>query len=239
MTLTTLGLAGIGGGVTTPADLLAFPGDVRPPRPGAVAVYFLDPVLAANLAVFARASGCRCSPSRGSGWTYSRGSSSGDPPDPAHHRHRRHRDRAENNELFPDRPVTDRMIAVSQGRHEHRLRSLRRDPASVTCRWDGRPRPIRGAQRRSLVMLGGIVITLRCSSATRWASSSRLPEGRAGRDPVLRGPELAITTRTLAARRRTSMSWLVVAGFAMWNMGAAFLAGVVFYQVLQRGWVRL
>jgi len=32
---------------------------------------------------------------------------------------------------------------------------------------------------------------------------------------------------------------LVVAGFAMGNMGAAFLAGAVLRQALQRGWIRL
>jgi len=32
---------------------------------------------------------------------------------------------------------------------------------------------------------------------------------------------------------------LVVAGFAMWNMGAAFLAGIVLCQALRRGWLKL
>ena len=32
---------------------------------------------------------------------------------------------------------------------------------------------------------------------------------------------------------------LVVAGFAMWNMGVAFLAGAVLYQALERGWLKV
>jgi hypothetical protein len=32
---------------------------------------------------------------------------------------------------------------------------------------------------------------------------------------------------------------LVVAGFAMWNMGAAFLVGVLLYQALKRGWLKV
>ena len=32
---------------------------------------------------------------------------------------------------------------------------------------------------------------------------------------------------------------LVVAGIAMWNMGAAFVAGVILTQTLQRRWLRL
>jgi hypothetical protein len=31
---------------------------------------------------------------------------------------------------------------------------------------------------------------------------------------------------------------LVDAGFAMWNMGAVLLTGVVLHQALKRGWVR-
>jgi hypothetical protein len=32
---------------------------------------------------------------------------------------------------------------------------------------------------------------------------------------------------------------LVVAGFAMWNMGAAFLAGIILHQALERRWVKI
>jgi hypothetical protein len=32
---------------------------------------------------------------------------------------------------------------------------------------------------------------------------------------------------------------LVVAGVAMWNMGAAFLAGIILHQALQRGWLKV
>jgi hypothetical protein len=32
---------------------------------------------------------------------------------------------------------------------------------------------------------------------------------------------------------------LVVAGVAAWNMGAAFLAGVILHEALQRRWLRV
>ena len=32
---------------------------------------------------------------------------------------------------------------------------------------------------------------------------------------------------------------IIVAAFAMWNMGAAFLAGVVLDNSLRRGWLRI
>jgi hypothetical protein len=32
---------------------------------------------------------------------------------------------------------------------------------------------------------------------------------------------------------------LVVAGFAMWNIGAAFVVGIALHGALRRGWIRL
>jgi hypothetical protein len=53
------------------------------------------------------------------------------------------------------------------------------------------------------------------------------------------GAELAITTKGVGSKKEDVYVMLVVAGFAMWNMGAAFLAGVVLYQALKRGWLRV
>ena len=54
---------------------------------------------------------------------------------------------------------------------------------------------------------------------------------------ILLGLGLSFMTQGIVMMRATP--WLVVAAFAMWNMGAAFLAGILLYQALQRGWVRL
>jgi len=32
---------------------------------------------------------------------------------------------------------------------------------------------------------------------------------------------------------------LIVAGFAMWNMGVAFLVGVILDNALKRGWIKI
>jgi hypothetical protein len=53
------------------------------------------------------------------------------------------------------------------------------------------------------------------------------------------GAELALTTRDIGSKKEDVYVMAVVAGFAMWNMGAAFLAGIVLYQLLQRQWIRL
>ncbi len=53
------------------------------------------------------------------------------------------------------------------------------------------------------------------------------------------GAELAITTKDIGSKKEDVYVMLVVAGVAMWNMGAAFLAGVILHQALRRGWLRV
>jgi MFS superfamily sulfate permease-like transporter len=88
----------------------------------------------------------------------------------------------------------------------------------------------------SLVMLGVIMMVL----ALFFSSSLGLlfqifPQTVLGVILFFAGAELAITTRDIGTRKDDVYVMLVVAGFAMWNMGAAFLAGVLLHQALQRG----
>ena len=53
------------------------------------------------------------------------------------------------------------------------------------------------------------------------------------------GAELAITTKDVGSKKEDVYVMLVVAGFAMWNMGAAFLVGVLLHQALVRGWLKV
>jgi hypothetical protein len=148
--------------------------------------------------------------------------------------------RAENNELFPERPVTDRMMAVSQG-----LMNLAAAPLGgiPLCHGaGGMAGHVRFGARTggSLVMLGAIMMALAI-----WFSESVgllfqiFPKAVLGVILFFAGTELAITARDIGTRKEDVYVMLVVAAFAMWNMGAAFLAGIVLYQVLRRGWVRI
>jgi len=148
--------------------------------------------------------------------------------------------RAENNELFPDRPVSDRMMAVSQG-----LMNLVAAPFGgiPLCHGaGGMAGHVRFGARTggSLVMLGVIMIAL----ALFFSNSVGLlfqifPKAVLGVILFFAGAELAITTRDIGNKKEDVYVMLIVAGFAMWNMGAAFLAGVILYQALKRGWVRI
>lgn len=148
--------------------------------------------------------------------------------------------RAENNELFPDRPVTDRMMAVSQG-----IMNLVSAPFGgiPLCHGaGGMAGHVRFGARTggSLVMLGVIMMTL----ALFFSGSVGLlfqifPRAVLGVILFFAGAELAITTKDVGGKKEDVYVMLVVAGFAMWNMGAAFLAGVILHQALRRGWVRV
>lgn len=148
--------------------------------------------------------------------------------------------RAENNELFPDRPVSDRMMAVSQG-----IMNLATAPFGgiPLCHGaGGMAGHVRFGARTggSLVMLGGIVMIL----ALFFSQSVGLlfqifPKAVLGVILFFAGAELAITTRDIGSRKEDVYVMLVVAGFAMWNMGAAFLAGVILHQALQRRCVKI
>jgi MFS superfamily sulfate permease-like transporter len=148
--------------------------------------------------------------------------------------------RAENNELFPDRPVTDRMMAVSQGIINLLSAPLGGIPMCHGA--GGMAGHVRfGAKTGgSLVMLGSILILLAFFfSDSVGILFQAFPKAVLGVILFFAGTELAITTRDIGSKKEDVYVMLVVAGFAMWNMGAAFLAGVILYQVLQRGWVRL
>jgi len=148
--------------------------------------------------------------------------------------------RAENNELFPDRPVTDRMMAISQG-----IMNLVSAPLGgiPLCHGaGGMAGHVRFGARTggSLVMLGVIMMAL----ALFFSDSVGLlfqifPKAVLGVILFFAGAELAVTTKDVGSRKEDVTVMLVVAGFAMWNMGAAFLVGVALHRALQRRWLKV
>jgi MFS superfamily sulfate permease-like transporter len=148
--------------------------------------------------------------------------------------------RAENNDLFPDRPVSDRMMAVSQG-----VMNL------VTAPFGGIPLchgaggmagHVRFGARTggSLVMLGAIMMALALFFSQSVGLLFQLfPKAILGVILFFAGAELAISARDVGSKKEDFYVMLVVAGFAMWNMGAAFLIGIVLHQAFERRWVRV
>jgi MFS superfamily sulfate permease-like transporter len=53
------------------------------------------------------------------------------------------------------------------------------------------------------------------------------------------GVELALAIKDVKLQKENLFVLLVTAGTAMWNMGVAYLAGLLLYYGLQRRWIKL
>jgi Molybdate transporter of MFS superfamily len=53
------------------------------------------------------------------------------------------------------------------------------------------------------------------------------------------GIELALVVKDIKLKRQNLFVLLVTAGTAMWNMGVAYLAGLLLYYGIQRRWIRV
>jgi MFS superfamily sulfate permease-like transporter len=53
------------------------------------------------------------------------------------------------------------------------------------------------------------------------------------------GVELALVIKDIKLKKQNLFVLLVTAGTAMWNMGVAYLAGLILYYALQRRWIKL
>ncbi|MCJ7749355.1 MAG: putative sulfate/molybdate transporter, partial [Desulfobacterales bacterium] len=53
------------------------------------------------------------------------------------------------------------------------------------------------------------------------------------------GVELALVVRDVKLKKENLFVVLVTAGTAMWNMGVAYLAGLILYYGLQRRWIKV
>ena len=148
--------------------------------------------------------------------------------------------REENNLLFPDRPVTARMLAVSQGLINLAAAPLGGIPMCHGA--GGMAGHVRFGARTggSLVIFGFMLVILALFfSGSAGILFGAFPKAVLGVILFFAGGELAVTVRDIGSKRDDVYVMVVVAAFAMWNMGAAFLAGVLLHQALQRGWVRL
>lgn len=147
---------------------------------------------------------------------------------------------AENNRLFPHRPVTEKKIAISQG-----IMNL------VSPLGGGIPM-CHGAggmagHVRFGAHTGGATIILGCLllATALFLSESVLiifrmfPENILGVILFFAGLELAVSARDVPREKNDFYVFLVTAGFAIWNMGAGFLAGVILDQLIKRNLVKL
>ena len=147
---------------------------------------------------------------------------------------------AENNELFPDRKVTEKKIAISQGIMNLIAPIFGGVPMCHGA--GGMAGHVRfGAKTGgALVILGSLLVLIALFFSDSVAIFFKIfPNAILGVILFFAGSELAIVVRDIGGKKSDFYVMLIVAAFAMWNMGAAFLVGVILDNSLRRGWLKI
>ncbi len=147
---------------------------------------------------------------------------------------------AENNDLFPDRCVSERKVATTMGLMNLASPLLGGIPMCHGA--GGMAGHVRFGARTggALVILGALLMLLALFLGDSVEMIFRaFPAAILGVILFFTGIELALSARDVGPRKEDFYLMLVTAGFATWNMGVAFLAGVLLDQALRRGLVRL
>ena len=147
---------------------------------------------------------------------------------------------AENNELFPDRQVTEKKIAISQGIMN--LVSPLFGGIPMCHGAGGMAGHVRFGARTggALVILGSLLVFIALFFSDSVAIIFKIfPNAILGVILFFAGSELAIVVKDIGDKKTDFYVMLIVAAFAMWNMGVAFLVGVILDNSLRRGWIKI
>lgn len=145
-----------------------------------------------------------------------------------------------NNKAFPDRPMTERQVAVSTGILNTLSSFIGAVPmchgaggmaaqVSFGARTGGAP-----------VILGALLIVLALCFSDSLAVLLRLfPQPALGVMLFLAGLQLALGSCDFAHDKGERFVTLGTAALAIWNVGVAFLFGILLLYIARRGWLRL
>ena len=136
----------------------------------------------------------------------------------------------ENNHLFPDRPAKVKTIAVDHGIMNLVSAALGGIPLCHGA--GGMAGHVRFGARTggALVILGLMILALGLFFSESVAVLFKIfPPSILGVILFFAGLELASIARDIGSRRSDVSIMIVTAGLAMWNMGAAYLAGLILH----------
>ncbi len=147
---------------------------------------------------------------------------------------------SENNRHFPDKRVTAKGISIDHGLMNLVGASIGGIPVCHGA--GGLAGHIRfGARSGGATVMLGIILLL----AGLFLSDSVslllqvFPRPILGVILFFAGVELSMVIRDIRLEKRNLFVLLVTAGTAMWNMGVAYLAGLILYHTLKRNWIRI
>jgi MFS superfamily sulfate permease-like transporter len=147
---------------------------------------------------------------------------------------------AENNQYFPDRKVTAKTISLDHGFMN--LISTCIGGVPMCHGAGGMAGHIRFGARTggALVILGVIVLlTGLFLSDSVTLLFQIFPRAILGVILFFAGVELALVIKDIKLKRQNLFVLFITAGTAMWNMGVAYLAGLILYYGLQRRWFKV
>jgi MFS superfamily sulfate permease-like transporter len=148
--------------------------------------------------------------------------------------------REENNRLFPDRAVTDRSVAISTGLMNVAGAAVGGVPM---CHGAGgmAAHVAFGARSGGAPMiLGAILLILAFGfSGSVELLFNVIPKAVLGVILFLAGTQLALGSANSRQSKVERFMTLATAGFAIWNVGLAFIAGLLLGALAKRGWLRL
>jgi xanthine/uracil permease len=148
--------------------------------------------------------------------------------------------REENNRLFPDRPVTDKGVAISTGLMNIAGSAIGAVPMCHGAGGMAGHVAFGARTGGALIILGSLVSVLAVFvSGSVYALLRLFPAAIVGVILFLTGAQLAFGSCEFSKDKGERLVTLVTAGFAMWNVGAAFLVGIGVSYITKRGWLKL
>ncbi len=147
---------------------------------------------------------------------------------------------AENNNYFPDRKVTAKTISIDHGIMNLISASIGGVPLCHGA--GGMAGHIRFGARTggALVILGLMVLLTGLFLSDSVALLFQVfPRPILGVILFFAGVELALVVKDIKLKKQNLFVLVVTAGTAMWNMGVAYLAGLILYYGLQRRWLKI
>jgi MFS superfamily sulfate permease-like transporter len=146
----------------------------------------------------------------------------------------------ENNRLFPDRPVSERKVAISTGLMNLGGAALGGVPMCHGA--GGMAGHIAFGARTggSLVLLGSVLIFLALFLSPSVGLIFRMvPSEVLGVILFLAGAQLALGSCDISKDKGERFTTVLTAGLSMWNIGIAFVLGLAVYHAFKQRWIRV
>ena len=146
----------------------------------------------------------------------------------------------ENNRLFPDRPVSERKVAISTGVMNLCSATICGIPMCHGAGGMAGHVAFGARTGGSLVLLGTFLLFVALFMSSSIGALFRMvPPEVLGVILFLAGAQLALGSCDISKDKGERFTTVVTAGLTMWNVGIAFVIGLIAYHAFKRRWIRV